>query len=602
MKSGNLSIHTENIFPIIKKFLYSNQEVFLRELVSNAVDATQKIKTLASMGEFQGELGETKIEISIDPEAKTLKILDRGIGMTADEVEKYINQIAFSSAGEFLDKYKDSAANIIGHFGLGFYSAFMVAGKVELITKSYQDAPAVKWICDGSTSYEILDDEKQERGTEIILHIEDEHEEYLKSYRIEEILNKYCRFLPVPVEFEEKIINDVEPIWTKHPTSLTDTDYSDFYRNLYPMSEPPLFWIHLNVDYPFNLTGVLYFPKVRNELDLQKNKIQLYSNQVFITDSVEDIVPEYLTLLHGVIDSPDIPLNVSRSYLQTDAAVRKISSYISKKVAEKLNNLFKENREDFENKWEFVGTFVKYGMIKDSSFYDQARKFCLVHNTDGKCFGIDEYLDFIRPNQTDKNDKLHILYSDDKEAQHAYIASAKRRDYDVLLLDNIIDPHFIGYMEHQLGNTDIARVDSDTIDKLIDKGIEKSSLLSEEEEKEIRTIFQNVVNKPLVRVELQANGEDDLPVTVTKPEHQRRIMEMQKRGMMGMGGLPDMYNLVINTGHPLSKKLLSTTDSELRSEMAQHAFELALLSQNMLAGSEMTAFIERNIKLMKDMK
>jgi len=602
MKTGNLSIHTENIFPIIKKFLYSNQEVFLRELVSNAVDATQKIKTLASMGEFKSELGETKIEIVIDSEAKTLKIIDRGIGMTADEVEKYINQIAFSSAGEFLDKYKDTAANIIGHFGLGFYSAFMVASKVELITKSYQDAPAVKWTCDGSTSYNIEESDKQERGTEIILYVDDEYDEYLKNYRIEEILNKYCRFLPVVIEFEGEIINELEPIWTKHPTSLTDEDYTEFYTKLYPMSEPPLFWIHLNVDYPFNLTGVLYFPQVRTDLDLQKNKIQLYSNQVFITDSVEEIVPEYLTLLHGVIDSPDIPLNVSRSYLQTDAAVRKISSYISKKVAEKLNNLYKDDRADFEKKWDYVGTFVKYGMIKDSTFYEQARKFCLVYNTEKKYYNLDEYLEYIRPNQTDKNDKLHIIYSDDPIGQHSYISAALKRGYDVLLFDNIIDSHFIGYIEHQLGNTDISRIDSNTIDKLIDKGVEKVSVLNEEEEKEIQNIFQTIVNKPLVRVELQANGEDDLPVTVVKPEHQRRMMEMQKRGMMGGTGFPEMYNVVVNTSHPLAKKMLLTSDGELRSEMAQHAYELALLSQNMLGGGEMTAFIERNIKLMNEMK
>jgi molecular chaperone HtpG len=598
MKTGTLSIHTENIFPIIKKFLYSNQEVFLRELVSNAVDATQKLLTLSNVGEFKSELGNTAIEITIDSEAKTITIKDRGIGMTAEEVDQYINQIAFSSAESFLEKYKDTAKNLIGHFGLGFYSAFMVADKVELKTLSYKEgAKPVLWSCDGSTSFEITDTTKTDRGTEVILHIGEEHSDYLKSWRIEEILRKYCRFLPVEILFDGKTINDTQPLWAKHPTELKEEDYQNFYRKLYPFSDPPLFQIHLNVDYPFTLTGILYFPKLKKDIDLQKNKIQLYSNQVFITDSVEDIVPDYLTLLHGIIDSPDIPLNVSRSYLQTDTHVRKISNYISKKVADKLQELFKEDRQSFQDKWEYIGTFVKYGIIRDATFSEHARKFCLLYNTEKKYFTIDEYLEHIRPNQTDKNNRVIILYATDEVAQHTYIDAAKRRGYDVLLLDGILDMHLIQYLESLMPDTSIIRVDSNAPEKLIDKGIERVSLLNEAEQKELSEVYTQVINRPLVKVECLPGSEDDLPVTIVKPEYQRRIADMQKTGMFGSGEVPDLYNVVINSAHPLAKKILIHSDDAKRQKYARHAFELALLSQNMLTGAELAEFIKNNVSL-----
>ena len=603
MKKGTLSIHTENIFPIIKKFLYSNQEVFLRELVSNAVDATQKLLTLSSIGESIGEIGDTKIEILVNAENKTITVKDKGIGMTSEEVDKYINQIAFSGAEEFLEKYKDTAKNIIGHFGLGFYSAFMVADRVEFHSLSYQQgSQAVKWHCDGSTEFEITNSDKTDRGTEIILHISEEHAEYLNSWKIEEILRKYCRFLPVEIEFEGKIINDTQPIWIKHPTELTDDDYKSFYRKLYPFSEPPLFWIHLNVDYPFTLTGILYFPKLKKDLDLQKNKTQLYSNQVFITDSVEDIVPDYLTLLHGVIDSPDIPLNVSRSYLQTDAHVRKISNYISKKVADKLNQLFKDDRQAFQDKWEYIGTFVKYGIIRDTTFSENARKFCLVYNTENQYFSLDEYLEHIKPAQTNKDNQVIILYATDSVAQHTYIEAAKRRGYDVLLLDGILDMHLIQYLEGIFPNTSIIRVDSDTPEKLIDKGIERVSILNEDEEKVLSEIYTKVINRPFVKVECLPGNEQDLPVTIVKPEYQRRLADMQKVGMFGSGEIPDLYNVVVNTAHPLAKKLLISGTEDAQVHLAQHAYELALLSQNMLAGQELSNFIENNLRLMNNIK
>lgn len=601
MKTGTLSIHTENIFPIIKKFLYSNQEVFLRELVSNAVDATQKLLTLSNVGEFKGELGNTAIEISIDSDAKTITIKDHGIGMTADEVDQYINQIAFSSAESFLEKYKDTAKNIIGHFGLGFYSAFMVADKVELKTLTHKEgATPVLWTCDGTTTFEITETEKTDRGTEITLFIGEEHGDYLKSWKIDEILKKYCRFLPVEVIFDGKTINDTQPLWIKHPTELKEEDYQNFYRKLYPYSDPPLFQIHLNVDYPFTLTGILYFPKLKKDIDLQKNKIQLYSNQVFITDSVEDIVPDYLTLLHGIIDSPDIPLNVSRSYLQTDAHVRKISNYISKKVADKLHELFKDDRQAFQDKWEYIGSFVKYGIIRDSSFSEHARKFCLLYNTEKQYFTIDEYLEHIRPNHTDKNDRVIILYATDEVAQHTYIQTAKRRGYDVLLLDGILDMHLIQYLESLMPDASIIRVDGDAPEKLIDKGIERISLLNEAEQQELSNVYTQVINRPFVKVECLPGTEDDLPVMIVKPEYQRRIADMQKTGMFGSGEIPDLYNVVINTAHPLAKKILINADEEKRQQFARHAFELALLSQNMLTGVELADFIKTNVSLFLD--
>lgn len=600
MKKGALSIHTDNIFPIIKKFLYSNQEVFLRELVSNAVDATQKLVALSSIGEFNGELGDITIEILLDEDARTLTIRDKGVGMTAEEVEQYINQIAFSSAEEFLARYQDAGAQIIGHFGLGFYSAFMVAGQVEIRTRSYKpDAVAQRWTCDGTTEFTLEDAEKDFRGTDVILHILPEHDEYLKSYRLSEILNKYCKFLPVEIEFEGTVINETQPLWKKKPAELSSEDYTEFYSKLYPYSEAPLFWIHLNVDYPFTLTGILYFPRLRPNMDLQKNKIQLYSNQVFITDAVEDVVPDYLTLLHGVIDSPDIPLNVSRSYLQTDANVRKISSHISKKVADKLNELFNENRDDFNSKWEYIGVFVKYGMIKDHQFYDRARKFCLLYNTDNEFYTLDEYREKIQVRQTDKDNNVVILYATDVQGQHTFIDAAKKQGYDVIIMDGVIDLNFIQFIEHKLEKVSIVRVDSDTVDKLIDKGVEKASLLNEEEEKIIVDLFNAQINSPFVTVTCRPLADDMLPVAIVKPEHTRRVTDMYKNGMLGAQTMPESYRFVVNSAHPLAKKILLQPEGPARTELAAHAYQLALLSQNMLSGQALTNFIERNVELMQ---
>lgn len=598
-RTGTLSIHTENIFPIIKKFLYSNQEVFLRELVSNAVDATQKLLTLASSGEFHGETGDTRIRVFVNPEKKTLTISDRGVGMTEAEVEKYINQIAFSSAEEFLSQYKDKGAQIIGHFGLGFYSAFMVAEKVEILTRSWKDdSTAVRWSCDGSTEFSLEAAEKHERGTDVILHVGEDAKEFLESWRLREILTKYCRFLPVEIEFENKVVNDSKPIWTQKPSELQADDYKGFYDKLFPFSEAPLFWVHLNVDYPFTLTGVLYFPKLRPDMELQRNKIHLYANQVFITDSVEDVVPDYLALLHGVIDSPDIPLNVSRSYLQTDANVRKISNHISKKVADKLHELFDADRDDFEKKWEYVGVFVKYGMIRDSSFSDRVRKFCLVENLEGDFFTLDEYLARIAEKQTDRNGKRVVLYATDRQAQHAFIETARRRGYDVLVLDGIIDSHFISYIEHQLENATIARVDADTIDKLVDKGVELASQLNDEEKQQVEAVYKEFVRSPLVVVKTEVMDESEPPVTVVRPEHQRRIYEMSQKGMLGDRSMLDMYNVVLNANHPLMKRLLLLPEGAERERLARHSYELALLAQNMLHGEELSAFIQRNLQMM----
>jgi molecular chaperone HtpG len=599
-ETGNISIHTENIFPIIKKFLYSDHEIFLRELVSNAVDATQKIKRLSSIGEFNGELGELKVQVSFDKDKKTITISDNGIGMTAEEIKKYINQIAFSGATEFVEKYKDQGEDkgIIGHFGLGFYSAFMVAKEVEIISKSYQDgAEAARWICDGSTEYSISSAKKKSRGTDIILHIAEDSEEFLEEYRLKSILEKYGKFLPMPIEFQEKIINNPNPIWTKSPSDLTDEDYLQFYDELYPMQEKPLFWIHLNVDYPFNLTGILYFPKVKNEMQLQREKIQLYSRQVFITDEVKDIVPEFLMLLHGVIDSPDIPLNVSRSFLQADSNVKKINSYITKKVADKLADLFKADRAAFEEKFANIGLFVKYGMISDEKFMERATNFCLVQDTNNKYFTLDEYAEEVQAAQTDKDGNKVYLYTTDEQQQDAFIQSAKQKEYSVLRLDSLIDSHFIQAMEAKLEKTQWKRVDADRIDKLIDTGINLEAILSDKQKESVKKVFEETLNDKQKVVAVEAMSPDELPAIVTQNEFMRRMSEMSKNGGgMGMfGAMPTTYNITVNANHPLIGKLASLESEEEQKALAKQISDLALLSQNLLTGADLTAFIKRTI-------
>jgi len=599
-ETGNISIHTENIFPIIKKFLYSDHEIFLRELVSNAVDATQKIKRLSSIGEFNGELGELKVQVSFDKDKKTITISDNGIGMTAEEIKKYINQIAFSGATEFVEKYKDQGDDkgIIGHFGLGFYSAFMVAKEVEIISKSYQDgAEAARWICDGSTEYSISSAKKKTRGTDIILHIAEDSEEFLEEYRLKSILEKYGKFLPMPIEFQEKIINNPNPIWTKSPSDLTDEDYLQFYDELYPMQEKPLFWIHLNVDYPFNLTGILYFPKVKNEMQLQREKIQLYSRQVFITDEVKDIVPEFLMLLHGVIDSPDIPLNVSRSFLQADSNVKKINSYITKKVADKLADLFKADRAAFEEKFANIGLFVKYGMISDEKFMERATNFCLVQDTNDKYFTLDEYAEEVQAAQTDKDGNKVYLYTTDEQQQDAFIQSAKQKEYSVLRLDSLIDSHFIQAMEAKLEKTQWKRVDADRIDKLIDTGINLEAILSDTQKESVKKVFEETLNDKQKVVAVEAMSPDELPAIVTQNEFMRRVSEMSKNGGgMGMfGAMPTTYNITVNANHPLIGKLASLESEEEQKALAKQISDLALLSQNLLTGADLTAFIKRTI-------
>jgi len=546
---GTLSINTDNIFPIIKKFLYSDHEIFLRELVANAVDACQKLKNLSSLGEYTGELGELKVQITASKDAKTITITDNGIGMTAEEIDKYINQIAFSGANEFVQKYQDKIADarnqIIGNFGLGFYSSFMVAKKVEIITKSYQDAPAARWVCEGNTEFVIEPAEKLQRGTSVILHIAEDSEEFLDKFRLREILNKYARFLPIPIELEGEKINETAPLWTRNPQDLKDEDYLKFYKELYPFAEDPLFWIHLNVDYPFNLTGILYFPKIKSNIEIQKNKIQLYSRQVFITDEVKDIVPEFLMLLHGVIDSPDIPLNVSRSYLQADSNVKKINTHITKKVADKLNELFRDDRTAFENKWESIGLFVKYGMLTDEKFYEKAEKFCLVKNTEGKFFTLNEYKDLIKPNQTDKNGNVVWLYTNDAQKQYTYIDSARKRSYDVLIFDGILDNAFGEMLERKMEKTFVRRVDAEVIDKLIPKDFELKSVLSKDEEEKVKQIFKKIINNDKISIEVSALSPDELPVLVTLPEYIRRMQEMSK--MQGWA-----WALNENTFNPLS--------------------------------------------------
>ncbi len=624
-EKGTISIHTENIFPIIKKFLYSDHEIFLRELVSNAVDATQKLKKLTSIGEFNGELGDLKIEVSFDKKKKTITVSDKGIGMTGEEVKKYINQIAFSGAAEFVEKFKDKgdAKDIIGKFGLGFYSAFMVADKVEVISKSYQEGTeATKWTCDGSTEFELSKGKKERRGTDVILHINADSEEFLDEWRLKGILEKYCKFLPVEIQFGTKeesvedgedaegkkkyktvtvdrIINNTQPLWTKSPNDLKDEDYLKFYKELYPFSEDPLFWIHLNVDYPFSLTGILYFPKVKNDFELQKNKIQLYSRQVFITDEVKDVVPDFLMLLHGVLDSPDIPLNVSRSYLQSDASVKKISQHITKKVADKLQELFKKDRADFEKKWDDINIFVKYGMISDEKFYDRAKDFTLLKNVDKQYFTFTEYSEKVKTNQADKDNNLVYLYTTDPGKQDSFIQAAKNKAYDVLLLDGVLDNHFINTLEQKLEKTQIKRVDSETADKLIDKDEKKESVLSSDEQEQVKGIFEKAINNTTMTVAIESMATDDLPVVITMSEFMRRMKDMAKMGggqYAFMGGMPDSYNVSVNGNHTIVQKILKAETEEQKVKLAKQAFDLALLSQNMLTGSELTNFIKRSVE------
>lgn len=620
MQKGQISVQTENIFPIIKQFLYSDQEIFLRELVSNAVDATTKLKALASKGIFKGELGDTTIEVILDKENKTLTIRDKGIGMTSAEVEKYLNQVAFSSAQEFLEKYKAEA--IIGHFGLGFYSAFMVADKVEVVTKTYKKTvKGATWTCNGDTEYTLEENKKKERGTDIILHISDDAKEYLEEGRIQSLLSKYCKFLPVEIKFGTKketiyegegddkeakeievdnIINNPNPIWKKQPRSLKDEDYKKFYNELYPYSAPPLFWIHLNIDFPFNLTGILYFPKLNNNLEVQKNKIQLYCNQVYVTDDVKEIVPEFLTLLHGVIDSPDIPLNVSRSYLQSDQNVKKITGYITKKVAEKLAKLFKKDREEFENKWNDLSVFIKYGMLSEEKFHDKAVKFALLKNTEGKFATIEEYKEQIKANQTDKHDKIIMIYSNNLAEHDSFISSAKNYGYDVLEFDNVIDNHFMQHLEHKLEGVTFVRVDSDIVNNLVQKDEKQESVLSEKEQEKIKTLFEDKVKQAGATISLQALSPEDQPVVITRPEFMRRMKEMQALQGMQSDAFPDSYNVVVNTNHSLvAEKLLKMRSEDKKEEFVKHLYNLALLNQGMLKGAELTNFINKSIDFLK---
>lgn len=603
-QKGNIGVTTENIFPVIKKFLYSDHEIFLREMVSNAVDATQKLKTLAERGDFKGELGDLTVRVSLDTEKGTLTISDRGIGMTEEEINKYINQIAFSGVTDFLDKYKDNANAIIGHFGLGFYSSFMVSKKVDIITRSYKEgAKAVKWSCDGSPEFEIEDVEKADRGSDIVLHIDDDCKEFLEKQKIEELLNKYCKFMAVPVAFgkktewkdgkqqetdEDNIINNVEPLWTKTPSTLKDEDYKSFYRTLYPMQDEPLFWIHLNVDYPFNLTGILYFPRIKSNIELQRNKIQLYCNQVFVTDQVEGIVPEFLTLLHGVIDSPDIPLNVSRSYLQSDANVKKISKYITKKVADRLAAIFKENRKDYEEKWDDLKIFINYGMLSQEDFYDRAKDFALLKDVDGKYFTYDEYKTLIKDNQTDKEGNLIYLYANDKEGEYSYIEAAKAKGYSVLLLDGQLDNPMVSMLEQKLEKTRFSRVDADIIDRLIQKEDKKESELAKDERTNLEQAFRSQLpkmEKTEFYVDVQALGEQTLPVIITQSEYMRRMKEASKfqAGMAFYAQMPDAFNLVLNSDHPLIKQVLEDGKTACAADLQPVESELKGLEARLAA-------------------
>ena len=628
MKTGHINVQTENIFPIIKKFLYSDHEIFLRELVSNAVDASQKLKVLTTTGEYKGELGELKVEVILNADEKTLTIRDRGIGMTSEEIDKYINQIAFSGAEEFVKQYqgKEGAENIIGHFGLGFYSAFMVAEKVVIKTLGrYEGAQAVQWESNGTTEYTITEIEKTERGTDIVLYITEESKEFLEKSRIQGILDKYCKFLPIPVVFGTKAeyidspegekdengnvkrvsidvpnqVNNVSPAWTKAPIDLKDEDYKSFYRELYPMTfEEPLFHIHLNVDYPFNLTGILYFPKIKENVEIQRNKINLYSNQVFITDSVAEIVPEFLTLLHGVIDSPDIPLNVSRSYLQADGNVKKISSHITKKVADKLAEMYKKDRADFEKKWDDLKLFVEYGTLSDEKFAEKSKTFSLLKSSEGAYHTLEEYIDKIKPLQTDKDNKVVVLYTHDVDAHFGFVKSAKDRGYDVVVLDGPLVPHWIQKMEMANENLSFARVDADTLDKLIKKTEEIPSKLTKEDEEKLKPLFESSINKDKFKVEFESMSSQEAPIIITQPEFIRRMMEQQRTGGGGfMGAFPEMYQLVVNSNHPKVEELLSNTDDSARQEKAKQLADLALLSQGLLKGEDLNKFIERSIEL-----
>ncbi len=635
MQTGKINVQTENIFPIIKKFLYSDHEIFLRELISNAVDATQKLKTLSSMGKVKDELGDLTIEVSIDEKAGTLTVKDKGIGMTAEEVDKYINQIAFSGAEEFIKKYKgkseSDAAQLIGHFGLGFYSSFMVSKKVEIRTKTYKKGPgskAVKWECDGSPEYTLEEIEKSERGTEIILHIADDSKEFLEETRVLGLLKKYCKFLPVPIRFgnektwekvegekdekgndkydeieKPRIVNNILPAWKQKPLDLSEEDYKNFYHELYPSTfEEPLFNIHLNVDYPFNLTGILYFPKVKRNIEVQKEKIQLYSNQVFVTDSVEGIVPDFLTLMHGVIDSPDIPLNVSRSYLQSDSNVKKISNHIMKKVADKLEELFKNERADFEKKWDDIRIFIEYGIISEPKFYERAEKFCLLKNTKDQYFTFEEYKKHIGDAQNDKDKKTVYLYTSDVQEQHTFIETATEHGYDVLVMDGPLDNHFINTLEQKFENTTFARVDADVIDKLIAKEDAMPSKLSDEEKEKLKPVFEQVAGGTNYTVSFESLSENELPVQITRPEFMRRMKDMSMLGGGGasyMGNFPDSYNLIVNGNHPLVNKMNTEKDEESRKSMAKQMVDLAKLSQNLLKGEALTSFIRRSLDHLK---
>ena len=636
MQTGKINVQTENIFPIIKKFLYSDHEIFLRELVSNAVDATTKLKTLSSLDKVKDELGDLTIEILLDKEAKTLTIKDRGIGMTAEEIDKYINQIAFSGAEEFVKKFKNKSeaeqAGLIGHFGLGFYSSFMVSDQVEIKTKTYKKgagSKAVRWECDGSPEYTINEIEKSDRGTEIVLHINEESKEFLEESRILELLNKYCKFLPVPIRFgnektweksetekdekgepkeieveKPRIINNPNPLWKQKPSELKDEDYKSFYRELYPMTfDDPLFTIHLNVDYPFNLTGILFFPKVKKNFEVQRDKIQLYCNQVFVTDSVEGIVPDFLTLLHGVIDSPDIPLNVSRSYLQSDSNVKKISGHIMKKVADKLEEIFKNNREEFEKKWDDIKVFIEYGMISEPKFFDRAEKFCLLKTIDEKYFTFDEYKNHIKENQTDKDGNLVYIYTSNIEDQHSYIQNAQERGINILVLDGPVDNHFINALEQKFAKSHFVRVDAEVTDKLIKKSDDLPSKLNEEQTKQLTELFEQQVNKAIYHISIENLGENDLPVTVTQNEFMRRMKDMSAMGGGGqyafMGNMPDSYNLVLNSNHKLMNHLLSIEDQEVKVKTTKQLIDIALLSQNLLKGEALTGFIKRSVDIIK---
>lgn len=628
IKKGQIGVTTGNIFPIIKKFLYSDHEIFLREVVSNAVDATQKLKTLSDVGEFKGELGDLSVRVSIDKEARTLTISDRGIGMNAEEVDKYINQIALSSANEFLDQYKDNANAIIGHFGLGFYSTFMVAKKVEIVSKSHKGGDAVRWSCEGDPEYEMHNSDKEDRGTDIILYIDEENQDFLEKSKIDTLLNKYCKFLPIPVVFgkkqewkdgqytdtdEDNVINEVNPLWKQKPADLTDEDYVNFYRQLYPMSmDEPLFWIHLNVDYPFNLTGILYFPKIKNNIELQRNKIQLYSNQVFVTDSVEGIVPEFLTLLHGVIDSPDIPLNVSRSYLQSDNNVKKISNHITKKVADKLEEIFKKDRTQFEEKWDSLKIFVTYGMLTENRFYDRATKFSLLKNTSNKYFTLDEYKTLIESNQKDKDDFLVYLYATDKDAQYSFIESATEKGYDVLLMDGQLDVHWIGQFEQKMDKTRFVRVDSDTVENIIKKDEDNEAKLSDTEKENLTESFKSLlpkIEKTEFNVAFKNLGESTRPIQITQDEFSRRMKEMSEMqpGMAFYGEMPNMMQIIINMDSEIIKTFFESTKDKTKEESLNLAsddkrlkqlVDLSLLSNNLLKGEALSEFIKRSTEML----